>query len=79
MTDINFRYFMFSKEHYDKILEIEKKAGNNYKFGEVIVNGFPKKFTTIVRDPQTYTNRYSDAKVIISGDIRKIKYNEPLV
>ena len=76
-NDINYRYFMFSKDHYDKTLEIEKKAGNNYKFGSVIVNGYPKKFTMITRNPETYTQRYPDAKVVISGDIRKIKYTEP--
>ena len=37
-TDINFRYFMFSKEDYDKKTEIEKKAGNNYKFGTVMID-----------------------------------------
>lgn len=76
-TDINFRYFMFSKEDYDKKTEIEKRAGNNYKFGTVMVNGFPKKFTMITRNPESYTQRYGDAKVIISGDIRKIRYTEP--
>lgn len=77
-TDINFRYFMFSKEHYDKTLEIEKKAGNKYKFGTVIVNGYPKVFTGITRNPESYSQRYGDAKVIISGDIRKIRYTEPM-
>lgn len=76
-NDINYRYFMFSKDHYDKIIEIEKKAGNSYKFGEVLVNGYPKKFTMITRNPETYTQRYGDAKVVISGDIRKIRYSEP--
>ena len=72
------RYFMFSKDHYDKIKEIEAKAGNrNYQFGKVIVNGYGKVFTSIVRDPSTYTIRYGDAKIICKGDIRKIRYTEP--
>lgn len=76
--DINQRYFMFSKDHFDKMVDIEKKAGNSYKPGTVIVNGFPKKFTMITRDPEQYTTRYGDAKVVISGDIRKIRYTDPL-
>lgn len=77
MADLYQRYFMFSTEHYNKVLEIEKQNGNrNYKFGTVMVNGFPKKFTQIVRDPQNYTKLYGDAKVIISGDIRKIRYTD---
>ena len=72
------RYFMFSKDHYDKIKEIEAKAGHrNYQFGKVIVNGYGKVFTSIVRDPSTDTIRYGDAKIICKGDIRKIRYTEP--
>jgi hypothetical protein len=68
---------MFSKDHYDKTLSIEKKSGSNYKFGTVTVNGFPKVFTSITRNPESYTKVYSDAKVVVSGDIRKIRYTEP--
>lgn len=79
MSDINHRFFMFSREHYDNIKAIEEKSGNrNYRFGQVYVNGVPKPFTTIVRDPNGYTTRYGDAKVVISGDIRKIRYTEPM-
>ena len=67
-----------TKKMLDKIKEIEAKAGNrNYQFGKVIVNGYGKVFTSIVRDPSTYTIRYGDAKIICKGDIRKIRYTEP--
>ena len=42
-----------------------------------MVNGYGKVFTSIVRDPSTYTVRYGDAKIICKGDIRKIRYSEP--
>lgn len=78
IDNIYIRYFMFSMEHYNKTRDIEKKCGNNnYKFGQVIVSGNYKPFTVITRDPETYSRRYSDAKIVTSGDIRKIKYTEP--
>ncbi len=53
-------------------------SGNkHYKFGTVLVNGYPKMFTSIVRDPNQYSGRYGDAKVVASGDIRKMRYTEP--
>lgn len=76
--DINQRYFMFSREHYDIIKSIEEKSGNrNYKFGQVYVNGIPKTYTSIERNPEVYSKRYGDAKVIITGNIRKIRHTEP--
>ena len=45
--------------------------GPNAKFGTVTVNGVPKRYTSIVTDMK---NAKSDAIVLISGDIRKIKY-----
>ena len=77
-NDINHRYFMYSREHQDKIKEIESKGGNrNYKFGVVYINGTPRTYTSIVRDPNGYTTLYGDAKVLVSGDIRKIRFTEP--
>lgn len=74
-NDLYTRYFMFSYEHYRNTIELEKKIGNmNYKFGKVIVSGNYKKYTFITRDPETYSSRYPDARIVTSGDIRKIKY-----
>lgn len=70
------RYFMFSQEHLNQIKEVEKKSGNrNYSCGKVLVNGYFKPFTSIVRSPEEYS-RYSDAKIVFSGDIRKAKYKD---
>ena len=69
---------MFSHDHYEAIKETEARSGNkHYKFGTVLVNGYPKMFTSIVRDPNQYSGRYGDAKVVASGDIRKMRYTEP--
>ena len=65
------RYFMYSTEEE----ELRKKIhGNNVSFGTVFVRGIPKRYTSIVRDPK---DAKADAIVVISGDIRKIKYIPP--
>lgn len=72
------RYFMFSYEHYMKIKELADKNGNkNPKLGSVMVAGNFKKYTFMTRDPETYSSRYSDARIVLTGDIRKIRYTEP--
>ena len=72
------RYFMFSASHYIKIKETEAKNGNkDYKFGTVIVNGYPKIYTKCTKNPKSYTDVYSDAKILVSGDMRKIRYSDP--
>lgn len=72
------RYFMYSYEHYLKIKELSDKNGvKNPQLGKVMVAGNYKKYTFMTRDPESYTKRYADARVIMSGDIRKIRYTEP--
>ena len=73
--DLYTRYFMFSNEHLNKIKELATKNGDmNPKIGKVLVAGNYKKYTHMTNDPESYTRRYSDARIILSGDIRKIKY-----
>lgn len=68
---IYYRYFMYSTEEE----ELKKKIhGNNAEFGTVIVRGVPKRYTSIVIDPN---DSKADALVVIKGDIRKIKYTPP--
>ena len=75
MTDLYTRYFMFSNEHLNKIKELARKNGEmNPKLGKVLVSGNYKKFTHMTNDPESYCRRYSDARTVVSGDIRKIKY-----
>ena len=75
-VDINTRYFMYSREHHDKINDLEAKAGNKRKLGKVFINGTTKQYTAIVRNPNEYAKLYSDAITIVTGDIRKINYTE---
>jgi hypothetical protein len=67
------RTFVFSRAQRDEIFEIEKKAGNRTpKLGQVIVNGVPHQYTEIL--PPGRDSRYSDARILIKGDMRKIKF-----
>lgn len=68
-VDIYNRIFIFSKEQMKRKKEIE---GKNARFGTVIVKGSSKTYTEIVRNLNG--NLPSDYEIIISGDIRKIKY-----
>jgi len=65
------RYFVYSAE--EEALQI-KVHGPNTSFGTVSVRGVPKRYTSIVRDPN---DSKPDAIVLIKGDIRKIKYTPP--
>ena len=71
MADVKsmyYRYFMYSAE--EESLK-QKIKGVNAKFGEVMVRGIPKRYTTIESDPN---NARADAIVVYKGDIRKAKY-----
>lgn len=72
MVNIYDRIFIFSKEQMKRKKEIE---GKNAKFGTVIVAGSSKTYTAIVR--KITPNLPSDYQILISGDIRKIKYFPP--
>lgn len=74
-TNIYHRYFIFSKQQMDTMIDIQKKRGGVAPvFGKVIIKGVPKMYTDIVADPNNI--RYSDAKILVSGDIRTIKYTK---
>ena len=72
MVDIYNRIFIFSKEQMNRKKEIE---GKKAKFGTVIVKGSSKIYTEIVR--KITPSLPSDYEIVISGDIRKIKYFPP--
>lgn len=69
------RYFIYSDEQFKIRKEIESKLGKVFKAGTVIVNGQQKEFTEITNNVDI--NRYSDAKIVMYGDIRTIKYSVP--
>ncbi len=65
------RYFVYSAEEEELQIKVH---GKDVSFGTVSVRGIPKRYTSIVRDPN---DSKPDAIVLISGDIRKIKYTPP--
>ena len=71
VSTMYYRYFIYSAE--EEALRI-KVHGANATFGTVSVRGVPKRYTSIVRDPN---ESKADAIVLIKGDIRKIKYTPP--
>lgn len=73
MADIYTRYFAFSQ----KQMEVRRKIETKPKFGTVIVNGSPKVYTDIMTSANQNDKQYPDTIVLISGDIRKIKFTEP--
>jgi hypothetical protein len=66
-----YRYFVYSSE--EEALRI-KLHGNNASFGDVIVRGVPKRYTSIVADIK---DSKPDAIIVAKGDIRKIQYTPP--
>lgn len=70
----NNKYFMFSAAQMNERKQIEKKIGRNYTPGTVLVNGVYKPYTEIVDNPKNC--RYSDAIIVIAGDINKITYKK---
>ena len=66
------RTFVFSKTQHDEIIALEGKHDNKVKFGTVIVNGVPHIYTEMI--PTGRQSRYPDARVLIKGDIRKLKF-----
>jgi len=64
--------FIFSQTQQ---AEQKKLYGKNYAFGHVIVNGQKKIYTDILKDPSKC--RFSDAKVLITGEMDKISYTKP--
>lgn len=72
--DIYSRYFIFSRTQLEEQKNIANKFGKIYKPKEVIVNGVSKIYTDIVLSKDSI--RYTDAYVVIYGDIRTIKFTQ---
>ena len=74
-VDIYKRYFIYSREQQELKIAMDRKLGKNSKFGTVLVNGVPRRYTDVVTD--TSKCKYADSIVVCSGDIRKIKFESP--
>ena len=68
------KYFIYSETQLNLRKEVEKKMGKKFMVGHVIVNGIRKPFTEI---SSSETSRYSDAKVVASGEISLMRYTLP--
>ena len=66
-----YRYFIYSAEEEAIRKQIH---GPSASFGEVIVNGIRKKYTSIVTDPK---RSRPDGVVVAKGNIHKIRYTSP--
>lgn len=73
MADIYERHFVFSQKQMD----IRKQVEKNPKFGTVVVNGIPKTYTDIILTKNQNDKQFPDSVVLISGDIRKLKFTDP--
>ena len=76
MSNMYERTFVYSREQMQQIKKNEAALGNTHpKVGSVVVNGVAKDFTEIL--PPGRTSRFADARTIITGDMRAIKYTDP--
>ena len=71
------RYFVYSKKEAERIKSVNKGiAATNVQLGTVFTDqGLMKPYTSIVTDPNKINN--TDAIIVHSGDIRRIKYIGP--
>ncbi len=77
-NNIYFRYFVFSETQMNNAKKIANTRGDmSPEFGKVFVHGTAKTYTDIVASINNL--RYSDSKIITSGDIRNIKYTQPTI
>ena len=68
------KYFLYSSEQLKLRKQVESRMGKKFKAGVVIVKGVRKLFTELSSEP---TSRFSDAKVVASGDPITMKYTMP--
>lgn len=71
-------YFIYSEDQINEKNQILNKLGKRFVAGTVIVNGTRQKFTQISKHNYiTDKRRYTDAKVIASGDRNDFQYIMP--
>lgn len=75
MVDMYNRIFIYSAQQANDLRTINEKNGDRFHLGSVVVNGVEKKYTAIVRNMNEVS--YSDARKLIEGDIRHIRYTSP--
>lgn len=68
------KYFLYSETQLKMRKEVEARMGKKFTVGHVIVNGVRKPFTELSSSPNS---RFSDAKLVTSGEPTLIKYTLP--
>ena len=68
------RSFLYSNRHHEE----EVRKSEQYKPGYIKVDGVNSPFTAMVRmtDTDKYLEAYPDARIVCSGDMRRIKFTE---
>lgn len=75
MIDMYYRIFVYSAEQKKEKDSIAAKMGQKYIPGSLVIKGQKKLFTDIVLDINKF--RYSDARVVAEGDIRRVSFTAP--
>ncbi len=71
-------YFIYSEDQINEKNEILKKVGKRFVPGTIIVNGSRQKFTQLSKHNYiTDKRRYTDAKVIASGNRSDFQFTLP--
>lgn len=68
------KYFFYSYEQLLMRKNIEHSMGRKFKVGHVVVDGVRKPFTELTASSKS---RFSDAKLVASGDPTTMNYTEP--
>lgn len=68
------KYFLYSREQYQKRLEIESKIGRKYIPGTVIIGGRERRFTEM---SDKFNPRFKDAEIVYHGDPKNVKFTMP--
>ena len=74
-TNVDYKYFIYSKYQHDMRIEVDKKINKVFSPGKVLVKGTWVPYTTLTNNPDTVN--FPDAKIVIEGNINEIKYQEP--
>lgn len=71
------RCFVYSPTQKDDLIRTRQiNSTRKIKLGTVIINGVPKDYTDMITDMSKA--RYSDSILVAKGDIRRMKFTEPV-
>lgn len=72
------KYFIYSKQQFDKQTATYKKIGKTYIAGQVAVNGQRKAYTCITEDLALTRSLFGDSVVIMQTEnLASVNYSKP--